>query len=243
MLIKACLNGARTPREHPALPLTPAALAAAGQASAAAGAQAIHMHPRDASGAQSLAPDAIGAAMRAVRAACPGVPIGVSTLFSILPDPAQRATTVVAWRDRPDFASVNVGEPGTPELCAALHAHGVAIEAGLDSADAAERYVRSGLAGACLRVLIEPGESDLGAALATVAAIEAILERAGDPTPRLLHGVEPTAWPLIDAARARGYAIRVGLEDVLTMPDGAPAPDNAALVAAAVRRMSRSSRG
>ena len=237
MLIKACLNGARAAAEHPALPLTPDALAAAAKASVAAGARAIHMHPRGAGGAQSLASSDIGAAVRAVRAACPGVPIGVSTLFDILPDPARRAGAVAAWREPPDFASVNLGEPGTPDLRAALQARGVAIEAGLDSAEAAEQYVRLGLAGDCLRVLIEPGEPALDAALVTVAAIEAILDRAGDITPRLLHGIGPTAWPLIDAARARGYATRVGLEDVLTMPSGAPATDNAALVAAAVRRV------
>jgi uncharacterized protein (DUF849 family) len=31
----------------------------------------------------------------------------------------------------------------------------------------------------------------------------------------------------------RGHAVRIGLEDVLVLPDGSPAPDNAALVRAA----------
>lgn len=90
--------------------------------------------------------------------------------------------------------------------------------------------------GSCLRVLLEPGEADVPAALATVAAIEAILDRAGDTPPRLLHGEGPTAWALIDAAVARGYDTRIGLEDVLTLPDGTLAPDNAALVAEAIQR-------
>lgn len=236
MLIKACLNGAHPPATHPALPLTPQALAAAAQAAVAAGAGAIHMHPRDAHGAQSLDAQEIGAAVAAVRAACPNVPLGVSTLFSILPDPAQRAAQVATWHERPDFASVNIGEPGTPELCAALQAVGVGIEAGLDSAEAAEQYVNSAVFGACLRVLLEPDEQETDAALATVAAIEAILDRAGDATPRLLHGLGATAWALLDAAFARSYDSRIGLEDVLTLPDGSLAPDNAALVAEAIRR-------
>ena len=236
MLLKACLNGDRCAAEHAALPQTAAELAEAARAAVAAGAGAIHMHPRDASGAQSLHADVIGAAVAAVRAACPGVPVGVSTLFSILPDPALRAVAVAAWRELPDFASVNYGEPGMPELCAALRAVGVGIEAGLDTPQAAERYVRSAAFGACLRVLIEPGELEPVAALATAGAIQAILDRSRDATPRLLHGVGPAAWPLLDAAIARGYATRVGLEDVLTLPDGTPAPDNTALVRAARAR-------
>jgi uncharacterized protein (DUF849 family) len=239
MLLKVCLNGARERAEHPALPLSPAELAAAARAAVAAGAAAIHMHPRDAQGAQSLAPEVIGAAVAAVRAACPGVPVGVSTLYTIAPDPARRAALVATWRERPDFASVNVDEPGTVELCAALQTIGVGIEAGLATAEAAEQYVHSAVYGMCLRVLIEPSlpESTLEAELAMVAAIEAVLERAGDTTPRLLHGEGPTTWPLLDAAVARGYATRIGLEDGLHLPDGARAPDNAALVAAARRRI------
>lgn len=239
MLLKVCLNGARERTQHPALPLTPAELAHAAQTSVAAGAGAIHMHPRNLSGAQSLAAEDIGAAAAAVREACPGVPVGVSTLFSMQPDPAQRAAAVREWTILPDFASVNFGEPGTPELCAALDALGVEIEAGLDTPAAAEAYVRSGMVGRCLRVLLEPGEETAAAALATVAAIEAILEAADDTTPRLLHGEDTAAWALIDAAAARGYDTRIGLEDVLTLPDGGAAHDNAALVAAAVERLSR----
>jgi uncharacterized protein (DUF849 family) len=196
----------------------------------------VHMHPRDAEGVQSLAARDIGAAVAAVRNACPGVPLGVSTLYAILPNPAVRAAAVLQWHDRPDFASVNFGEPGTEELCAALQVVGVRIEAGLDSAEAAERYVRSPVFGSCLRVLLEPGEQDVPGALATVAMIEATLGRAGDTRPRLLHGEGPTAWALFDAALGRGYDTRIGLEDVLMLPNGASAPDNAALVAEAVRR-------
>jgi uncharacterized protein (DUF849 family) len=106
MLIKVCLNGARDATAHPALPLSSAALAAAAQSAVRAGAGAIHMHPANAQGAQSLKPDDIGAAVAAVRAACPDVPVGVSTLFSIVPDPARRAALVAAWSECPDFFSL-----------------------------------------------------------------------------------------------------------------------------------------
>jgi uncharacterized protein (DUF849 family) len=41
---------------------------------------------------------------------------------------------------------------------------------------------------------------------------------------------------MLDAALARGYDVRVGLEDTLVLPDGSIARDNAQLVAEALRR-------
>lgn len=241
MLLKVCLNGAHDQAQHPALPITPSALALAAQAAVAAGAGAIHIHPRDRHGAQSLAPAVIGAAVAAVRAACPDVPVGVSTLFTILPDAARRAAIVATWVERPDFVSVNIGEPGTDELCRVLQSLDIGIEAGLDTPAAAQQYLDSAVFGACLRVLIEPSAPGLGLEeeLATVAAIEAILDQGADTTPRLLHGEGPTAWALLDAAIARGYDTRIGLEDVLWLPDGSLVADNAALVAEATRRLQK----
>jgi uncharacterized protein (DUF849 family) len=67
-----------------------------------------------------------------------------------------------------------------------------------------------------------------------------MLDAAGVDLPRVLHGLNQTAWPLIDEAVARGYDTRVGFEDILALPDGRQAPGNAALVAEAARRMSPS---
>ena len=75
VLLQACLNGARGVDEHPALPVTGAELAADASACVRAGAGAIHCHPRDADGQESLHVDVIDAVVREVRAAC-GVPVG-----------------------------------------------------------------------------------------------------------------------------------------------------------------------
>jgi|GEM_PF-202656 len=238
MLIQACPNGSRAPGEHPALPCAPEELASAARGAVAAGARSLHVHPRGPDGVQSLAPEHIAAALAAVRSACPGIPVGVSTLFAILPDPERRIEAVRRWDARPDFASVNFSEPGAAELCVALREAGVGIEAGLSSPADAEHYLALQLGASCVRVLLEPEEPEVAAALATVAAIERVLDGAGDRAPRLLHGEGATAWPLIDVALARGYDTRIGLEDALTLPDGAPAPDNAALVRAAFDRLS-----
>ena len=51
--------------------------------------------------------------------------------------------------------------------------------------------------------------------------------------PRLQHGEDDNAWSALEDAVRRGVDTRIGLEDVLVLPDGSWAHDNAALVAAA----------
>jgi uncharacterized protein (DUF849 family) len=233
MLIKACLNGSRERGEHPALPLAPGELAREGRRAVDAGAGALHIHPRRADGTQSFDPDDVGAAVAAVRAACPGTPVGGTTAAWVEPDVERRLALVRSWTIRPDFVSVNFSEVGTPELCAALFQAGIGVEAGISTSADAQLLIALGIAGQCVRLLIEPDEATADAALATVQAIEALLDAANIRAPRLLHGFEDSAWPLLDAALARGYDMRIGLEDTLVLPDGSPARDNAQLVAVA----------
>src|SRR5262245_11059465 len=74
--MKVCLNGGRGRADHPAVPLTPAELAASAVAAVAAGATAVHLHPRRADGGESLLPSHVAAAVTAVRQACPATPVG-----------------------------------------------------------------------------------------------------------------------------------------------------------------------
>lgn len=231
MLIKACLNGSRRPGEHPALPVTPTELAREAQLAVAAGAQALHIHPRRADGVQSLLAQDQAAAIAAIRAGCPDVPVGVSTADWIEPNVQQRLRAVEQWTLLPDFASVNFSEPGTVDLCMLLFSRGIGVEAGIaDVADAC--LLRdTGLAQRCLRVLIEPMEQEIAQALATVEAIIHCLDEGGILLPRLLHGYDATTWPVLNVALQLGYATRIGLEDTLTLPDGTGARDNAEMVA------------
>jgi uncharacterized protein (DUF849 family) len=131
MAIKACLNGGRSREEHPAVPRTPSELAADAIAVRRAGAFAVHVHPRDADGAQTLDAAACDAAVAAIRAAVPGLPVGLSTSEAIDRDPFARAAALTAWRRPPDFVSVNLSELGWAGIArAALHA-GIGVEAGL----------------------------------------------------------------------------------------------------------------
>lgn len=235
-LLQAALNGGRRKEDHAAVPTTAQEVADAAAPCVQAGARAIHVHVRDARGLESVAPDDVARCVAALRAAIPGTPVGVSTGAWIMPEPERRHRTVSAWTVQPDYASVNFHESGAEELAVLLLSRGTGIEVGLAEALAAGRLVRSGLAPRCLRVLIEPQAQELDAALRTVAEIEAVLDAGGVALPRLLHGLDHTAWPLIDAAAARGCDTRIGFEDTLTLPDGTPAPTNAALVTAAHHR-------
>lgn len=234
-LLQAAIDGARSPGEHPALPRTAADQAVAAAAAIEAGAGAVHLHVRSAEGGESLAAEDAALTLGAVKAAV-AAPVGVSTGAWIVPDPTARLLALQGWTALPDFASVNFHEPGAAELASCLVDRGVGVEAGLIDEHAARALVASGLATRCLRILLEPQDPDLSAALRTVARTEEVLERAGVRVSRLLHGSGPTAWPLLDEAIRRRYDARIGLEDTLLLPTGGVARDNAALVQAALAR-------
>jgi uncharacterized protein (DUF849 family) len=203
----------------------------------AAGAQALHIHPRSANGEQSLTAQDIAAALTAIREHCPGIPVGVSTAIWIEPDVQRRLQLIQEWTVQPDFASVNFSEPGITDLCAHFIAHGVGIEAGLWSVQDAQLFLTLGLAGRCLRILIELQEAEIDSALATIEAIIHYLDEGHIHLPRLLHGDhEAIVWPMLEVALRRGYDTRIGLEDILTLPDGKQAKDNAELVSLAMSK-------
>jgi uncharacterized protein (DUF849 family) len=225
-MIKACLNGDRTRADHPGVPITPGELAQAASDAVAAGADALHIHPRGADGLETLAYADIRAAVDAVRRACPGVPIGVSTREGIVPDPDERQELIASWEPGPDFASVNFHEEGAEQVADLLIERGIGVEACLFTPTAARKYLAWG--GPVVRVLVEaiPGISP---GTDGVAAAEAVLGEL--PTGQaLVHGENEWAWPVLAWARSQGYDLRVGLEDMLTGPNGQVVTSNAELL-------------
>jgi uncharacterized protein (DUF849 family) len=234
VLIKACLNGSRRAEDHEAVPLSPTALADDALECQQAGAGAVHVHPRGTGGDETLQPDACAAAVEAIRDLCPTLPIGLTTGLWISGDSARRVRLVERWTILPDFCSVNFSEDGTDELCKLLLDKGIAIEAGLSSVADARAFVDSDFVDRCLRVLVEvePGATD---PIRAAAVIGRVLEGSGIRLPRVQHGHDAAAWPVLEDAVVRGYDVRIGLEDTLLLPDGSPARRNADLVAAAAR--------
>lgn len=232
ILLQAALNGDSI---HPATPRTSAAIAKAARAAVDAGAHSVHVHAFDDAGRETLDGVASANVLRAIRMRCPGTPISLTTSAAIVRDPDERFRIVEAWSEMPDLVTANQGEPGIVALCELLLSRGVGIEAGLLSNEDARAFVRSGLAGRCRRVLIEPLDADPDAAVHHAAKMEDIVVSAGITLEQVQHGYGVACWAVTRRALERGHGIRTGLEDVMLLPDGRPARDNADLVVAAAR--------
>ncbi|MEV7415702.1 3-keto-5-aminohexanoate cleavage protein [Streptomyces sp. NPDC089919] len=219
-MIQAALNGARTAADGTAVPLSPGALAEAAAGAAAAGAGEVQVRPKTPCGRDSLSPRVLGPLLEEVRARV-AVPVGVDAYLG--------GERVPEWTVLPDRAAVDWSLAGAEELAGLLLGRGVAVEALVrGGGPAAARFARSPLRGRVLRVLAE-----VPAAADPVAAALELLAALGTGRPVLLHGRGPAAWPVLRLAAARSLALRTGVADTLTLPDGRPARSNAELVAAA----------
>jgi uncharacterized protein (DUF849 family) len=234
MRIVACLNGDRRPGAHPALPVSVDQLVTDAHAVVDAGANALHVHPRDPRGAESLEPQVVSSLMERLRANGPDVPVSLTTSLSAESDPWRRYDLVQRWASfaLPDSVTVNLHEPGSIDLVHLLDDRRIAVEAGLWTVEAARILVATKIP--VESVLVEPTQVSVEDARRNADAILSLLDRAGVDAPRLLHGADATAWPMLEAAVASGYDVRIGLEDTMRLPDGEEAHDNAALVAHAV---------
>ncbi len=233
MIIQACLNGARPRDYHSQLPITSNEIALDGLACVNAGAAELHIHPRLANGSESLS--AVDETVRAVRRACPGTMVGVSTGAWIEDDKDLTRSAISAWRELPDYASVNLSEQDAPVVIALLLDIGVGVEAGLASATDAERFINLPGCNKAHRILIEIEEQDQDRADRVAGEIMAVLEHSNVRRSILLHGFDETVWHFIGKARQRHWSTRVGLEDGCQLADGSIATDNAALVQAAAQ--------
>jgi uncharacterized protein (DUF849 family) len=235
MMLQAALNGDFTKSHHPALPVSVQELARDAVVCVAAGAGAIHLHPRDAAGHERLDASVIDTVVQEVRAAC-GVPVGVTTGAWIEPDLSRRLALVRSWR-APDYASVNLSEPGARAIMETMLEIEVGIEAGVWTVEDAEELGSSGLGERVTRILVEPGELQVGEsaadALTLIAEIHRTLDRFGLTVPRLQHGDGKVTWVILADAVRRGLDTRIGLEDTSFEPNGERTVGNEALVRAA----------
>lgn len=221
------------------MPVSPGDLAKAVHDAVAAGASDVHLHPKHHrgphAGRDSLHPDAVAAAVEAVRRSTPQVTVGVTTGAWVEPDPVRRRRLIGSWYVLPDHASVNFHEPGAVDLARTLIAKSIGVEAGLfTGTNGIDVFRASGLAPEVLRVLVEVVETESEAGSSAGRHLVDQVIDFGPPV--LLHGEDGSAWPVFDLACHLGLHTRIGLEDVLTYPNGRPAPDNASLITEAVRR-------
>lgn len=74
-MLQVCPNGSRTE----GVPTSPDEIAAAVRAAIDVGAEDVHVHPKDAAGADTMAPLHVAETVTAVRTGTPGVHVGVTT--------------------------------------------------------------------------------------------------------------------------------------------------------------------
>jgi uncharacterized protein (DUF849 family) len=233
-VLQACLNGARSRRDHPQIPLSPEELARDAAQVVAAGVTELHVHPRGGDGAETLEPDATSRALMAIRAAVPGIPVGLTTREGIRTDAARGFEQMKAWRVLPDYVSVNLAEEDAPQLIALMLTKGIGVEAGLATVADAQRFVLLPAMGECLRVLVEIDfEEDVANAEALAEDILRVLADNRIALPVLLHGFDASVWPLYRKSLALQIDARLGFEDGIRLPDGRIAADNRDIIMAA----------
>lgn len=237
MILQVTPNGPYGKDTHPAMPVSLDELLAELQACVAAGANGVHLHPRDASGAETLDPAVVNETCRQVRELDPSLEIGLTTGAWIEPDLANRVAMIREW-EGVDCATVNLCENGFETVMTAMLDTGIGIDVGLWAPIELDRLLQSGLLESAFRVSIELGPGEpyhlSGDPLDHARLINDRLDAASPSCPRLTHGEDQWVWPLLTDALRRGHDVRVGFEDSTRLPDGTVAANNAQLLSAAL---------
>jgi len=244
LIITVAPNGAyKRASDHPAVPLTAAALAAEAKACLDAGAAMMHMHVRDADGRHSLDAQTYREALAAVKQA-----VGEALLVQVTSEAAgvyRAAEQMAMVRElRPEAVSIGLREIAVPEIAEAELAAFLAWLAGerimtqiilYDTADVARwQALRA-------RGMVPPGAWSELYVLGRYSAGQVSSPRDLLPFLQVSDGTLPWAVcafgreenACVTTAAAFGGHVRVGFENNLLLRDGSQAPANAALVAQA----------
>ena len=240
LILTVAPNGAyKTQAQHPAVPMTPASLAATARACLDVGVSMLHMHVRKADGSHSLEADDYLAATAAVRRA-----VGQDIVIQITTEAAQLyappAQMAVVRAVQPEAVSVGLRElrgPAVSEATLGAFFQWL-VEADImtqvilyDEADVRDwNALRQ-------RGVIPPGQWFLLFVLGRYSAGQTSAPTDLLPFLALHDGAYPWAMCAFGAqehacaiaAAALGGHARVGFENNLLLRDGSTAPHNAAL--------------
>lgn len=237
-------NGAyKQAGDHPALPLTAAALAQTARQCLDAGAAMLHLHIRDAQGRHSLDVAGYREALRAVRAA-----VGDAMVLQVTSEAAriyQAPEQIAMVRElRPEAVSVGlrevdqpgIGDRGLSGFFDWLRRERVMTQVILyDTADLLRWQAlrqRGVIPDAPWFLLFVLGRYSAGQTSDPRDLVPFLHAHTG-PEPWAVCAFGPTEQACVTAAAALGGHVRVGFENNLQLRTGARAPDNAALVAQA----------
>jgi 3-keto-5-aminohexanoate cleavage enzyme len=247
VIITAALTGSRITKEQcPAVPITPAEIAAEGIAAWRAGASVVHIHVRDelGRGAQDMA--AFGQVVETLRAETDA--ILCLTTSGIPGTNLPTAERIAPLQLRPEMASFDAGTiqmdaglfVNEPEFLDALAAEalarGVKLELEcftLEMVATALRYNTESKIPAPLHFQFVTGTRH-GMPASAAALVDAVAMLPGDATWSVI-GIGRAQTPMAMLALAMGGHVRVGLEDNIHYHRGELAAGNAQLVERAVR--------
>ena len=241
LIVTVAPNGAyKQPSDHPALPITPEALATTARACRDAGAAMLHMHIRDAQGRHSLDVEGYREATRVVRAAVgEGMVIQITSEAAGIYPAAQQIAVVEALR--PEAVSVGLREVDQPEIGEArlgaffngMARQGTMTQVILYDTNDLRRWQdlrqRGVVADAPWFLLFVLGRYSAGQTSQPRDLLPFLHAHQG-PEPWAVCAFGPTENACITAAAALGGHARVGFENNLRCKDGSLAADNTALV-------------
>ncbi|MCB1406744.1 MAG: 3-keto-5-aminohexanoate cleavage protein [Rhodobacteraceae bacterium] len=239
-------NGARRGKtDHPALPISIAETVETAQACHAAGADALHLHVRNAAGEHSLDAGSYREALTELALRVPDLLVQITTESAGVYDvPAQlRCLTGV----RPEWASISVREIArdqdlAPRLYASCAEQGTTVQHILYDADDVallQDWQRRGVVQTGQdSVLFVLGRYSAGqvSAPSDLIPFRAAWPRSAD---WMVCAFGPAEHACLVAAAKQGAALRVGFENALTDEHGRPHPDNAASVARLRRHLEK----
>lgn len=242
--VMVATNGARRGRgDHPKLPVTTSQIVQTASACRKAGADGLHLHVRDASGAHTLDSGRYREALAALHETVPGLDVQITTeaagQFDVATQLACLSEVVPVW------ASIAVRETArSPDLAERLYAlcaeQGTRVQHILyDTGDAAL------LAHWQAQGIVREGQDDrllvLGryttGQVSTPADLDPVLSEAPPPAAWMVCAFGPQEHACLTHAAQQGSDVRVGFENALTDETGKPWRDNAASVAALIERL------
>lgn len=230
MLLKVALNGARPKSENKYIPQSLDEIAKEVTKIYQSGFKIFHVHCYDKNGNESLKPEDVDNLISRIRNISHEIQIGISSGDWIEPNFEKRVNYIKEWDFAPDFVSVNMIEANALDISKILIERGIFIEAGLNEKKAAEVFVKGKLDEGCCRVLIEPEEENLAAAINTITEIENILDSNDISIKRLLHGFNSVSWDILREAKKRGYDGRIGMEDTIYLENGKKVTSNLEII-------------
>ncbi|MHB1344853.1 MAG: beta-keto acid cleavage family enzyme [Thermoleophilia bacterium] len=241
VIITAALTGPiASKKDNPALPTTPAEIAASAKGAHEAGAAIVHLHVRDEQGLPTADLEVARRTVEAVREACPEVVIQLSTGAGLDVPYEDRMKIAEA---RPAMATLNTctmtfgtGEFRNPptqmrQLASRMLELGVKPE--LEVYDTG--HLDMGLALLAEGLLLEPLQVSFvmgvrGGMSADPALLSYLVGRLPQGTSWQVICVGRANLPMTTIGLAMGGNARTGLEDTLLLEKGRPAVSNAELV-------------